>query len=332
MKKIIYLAGMLCAALTSCSNEEKPLDIEKAGEAVELTVNLTGLPAQTKATGVSGADETKVNSVQLFICDESGVVEAYASASTSLVKASVSTGTKDILAVVNAPDLSALKTEDAVRNAQSSLSDNAAAAFVMSGELAGETVSASNSSKTIAVRRLVSKVVLQSIRRSFSNSELASKELRIRGIYLTDVVTNRGYFKGAESYSWANRLRHEDTALDHLLFDSVGATLAQANTYSSEHAFYPYPNASSQEPGAAASGTWSERRTMLVIDTTLDGVDNYYPVYLPALESNKTYVITSFTLTKRGSHNPWEPVESSDVSYEIKVVDWEEGATYTETI
>lgn len=329
MKNFIYAAAA-CLALAACSKEVPNLG---HSDKVDLTIQLNGLEKPfTKVTNVSSSDETAVNSVQLFVCDESGIVEAYATSTGALVNASVSTGMKNIYAVVNAPNLSRVKTENELDLQQSSLGDNAIGSLVMSGSLLGEEITSSTSRKMITVKRIVAKVTLQSIKRQFTNDELGGKELKFRGIYLTDVVANRSYFNGGVEYNWYNKLQYTPSDPNVLLHDTVTSTLAQGGTYSTSHSFYPYPNTSSEMPKGAAAGTWSERRTMLVIDTTLDGQDNYYPVYLPELESNKTYVITSFTLTKRGSKHPWEPVESSDVSFEIQVADWENGATYTETI
>lgn len=329
MKNLIYVAAA-CLAVAACNKEVPQLG---QNERVDLSIQINGLEKPfTKVTNVSSDSESAVNNVQLFVCDESGIVEAYATSTGSLVNASVSTGSKDIYAIVNAPSLAQVRTKDELITRQSSLGDNSVGSLVMSGSLLNEAISSSTTRKVITVKRLVSKVILQSIKRQFTNNELGGKELKFRGIYLTDVVSNKCYFDGGVEYSWYNKLQYNPNDHNELLHDTVTSTLAQGSTYSTVHSFYPYPNSCDDEPKGAAAGTWSERRTMLVIDTTLDGQDNYYPVYLPALESNKTYIITSFTLTKRGSKHPWEPVESSDVSFEIKVADWENGATYTETI
>lgn len=331
MKNFIYAAAA-CAALAACT-KEMPSPVKGSDEKVRLSISLEGIqPPFTKVSSVSSEDETAVNTVQLFICDESGVVEAYQKATGSQISVNVSTGSKNIYAVVNAPDLTNIRTETALLGQQSSLEDNSVGHLVMSGALLDEAVSSESSSKTITVKRLVAKVTLQKLTRNFTNSELAGKELRLRGIYLTDVVANTAYFGGDVEYSWYNRLQHTASEPNALIYDAVTGTLAQNGIHSTPHSFYPYPNDSPGMPTGAAAGTWSERRTMLVIDTTLDGQDNYYPVYLPEIESNKTYTITDFTITKRGSKHPWEPVESKDVSFVIDVADWETGASYTETI
>lgn len=322
----------LTAAVVIAASCEKTGVASSSDEMVALTVNVSGLPAETKVTNVSEADEKALTGVQLFVFDASGAREIYKSGTGSVITASCKPGTKTIYAVVNAPVLDGIATVTALEQTASLLADNARNKFVMVGALKSEPVSVNDDSKTIDVTRIVSKVVLKKIQRKFTDATLAAKTMTIKSVYLTDVVANACLDSAPSQYQWLNKLQYVPTDDNRLLYDSVNRTVAQNGVYSTEHVFYAYPNATDNKPKGAEAGTWSPRNTMLVIEADIDGRVCYYPVYLPALESNKTYIITDFTLTKIGSDHPWEIVESSDISFEIHVVDWQDGAEITETI
>ena len=65
-----------------------------------------------------------------------------------------------------------------------------------------------------------------------------------------------------------------------------------------EHVFYPYPNPTKDDTYEA---TWAPRHTLLVVEVTFEGKKGYYPVVLPVLERNKTYVIDELVLRHRTS-------------------------------
>ena len=53
---------------------------------------------------------------------------------------------------------------------------------------------------------------------------------------------------------------------------------------------------------------------------------------LPKIERNKKYVITDLILTRPGSDSEDIPVSAANCQFSIKVDEWEDGKTYTETI
>lgn len=96
-----------------------------------------------------------------------------------------------------------------------------------------------------------------------------------------------------------------------------------------EGALYAYPNPTESrfENGiyiGDEAGEWSIRPTRLVIETTLDGTKYYYPITLPALESNKTYEIENLVITRPGSDDPDIPVVVYDVPFKISILGWEQ--------
>lgn len=331
MKKTIFITAFIAAfCLVSCQQKEA-----SEGEQVMLSVTIPGL--ETKATGVQLAHENNISDVQLFVFGSNGVLENYAKNNAANVKVSVASGTKNIYAAVNAPDLSGVTTESDLRGFVTSLDDNSTTKFVMFGQLMNEPVSAASNSKTIIVSRVVAKIVLQRITRSFSNPVLGSAPMTIDAVYLTDVAGNaildNANLSAASPSTrvWYNKLQYAGEGAG-LLHDNISISIADGASYNMEHEFYPYPNMESSMPSGVAAGTWTTRRTMLVIEATLNGSKTYYPVYLPALQSNRVYTITGFTLTRKGSDYPWLPVEDDTVSFTIVPEDWQNGGNWPETI
>lgn len=334
MKKLLFIPAFIAALFTSCSQDV--ITPEEEGEKVMLTVNIPGI-GQTRATGVTAGGEATISTVQVFVFGTNGVLENYVKESSSVVKVGVASGTKNIYAVVNAADLTAITSESALKAYETNLSDNAVNRFVMFGSKLSEPVSASNNNIVVSVSRVVSKVVVRQIKRAFTNPILGAQSMSIDAIYLTDVAGNAildnallGTGKPAGQI-WYNKLKN-NSECSALLFDSVGLSLPDGSTYSTEHSFYPYPNAESAKPSGSAAGSWSARSTMLVIEATLNGAKTYYPVYLPSLQSNRVYIIDTFTLTRPGSDHPWLPVEDDAVSFTITPEPWQPGGTWNETI
>lgn len=320
------LAGLALLSLASCNKNDLPGD-NPPGEHVVMTVSV-GDPL-TKSTSASRDKENSIGSAQVLVFDSAGATEAYASGTSGSFTLGVAAGAKTVWAVVNcADDLSGIRNASELSGKAVDLRANGVSSLVMAGSRSAN-VSSSSNSVTVVVSHLVAKVVVDRITRNFSVSSTASLPLKIRGVYLVNVVGNSNLAGNASASTWYNKLGHKDTGLDALLYDSVGSTLANGASYSTVHTFYPFPNASTS---TSTSSTWSARKTMLVIDTELDGKDNYYPIFINALERNKIYEFTSITLTKRGSPDPYTPVTSEDVSFTVKVSDFVPGATYTETI
>ena len=64
---------------------------------------------------------------------------------------------------------------------------------------------------------------------------------------------------------------------------------------------------------------------MLVVEVTFQGKKGYYPIELPVLERNKTYVIDELVVKHRPGEEPYKPLETGDATVQITVNDWETG-------
>lgn len=324
MRKFLYFSAALLAALLSSCNKEPgftPAPGEK--EYVTLSVNVG---AETKAGSTTQTQDNTVNSVQVFIFDASGAFETKASGTATSLDIKCVTGAKKIVALVNAP-VATPASYSALMSTVSNLSDNALSSFVMVGE-ASKTVTASDNTVTISVKRLVAKVSINKITNAMTGIN-ATKAFVVKKVYLINVAANTTYALGAPT-DWLNKIKWATSSSDALLYDTVASgTVANGSSYSTVHSFFPYPNPTTSDN---QNSTWSARHTRLVVEATLGGEAVYYPITLPVLERNKTYTITELTIKVPGSEDPDKPVEKEAASFTISVSDWENGSNISQEI
>ena len=313
-KNYLFLAACAAIALVSCQRENSPAD----GKPVEVNVTIQG-SAPTRATDVKYASESRVGNLQVYVFNE-GKLEDYRNAGEAMTaQLTATSGTRTVWALVNAPAISDITTETELKGRISKLSENKADAFVMTGSTTQELTD--GGSVPVTVKRIVSRVSIGKITTAYQYS-LASESLTIDGIYLINVAADNNYAVDGTPSNWVNQLGHKDNAYDALLYDAVNAKLSNGASHTKEHVFYPYPN-----PTEAASheDTWNPRHTMLVVEVTFQGKKGYYPVELPILERNKTYVIDELVVKHRPGDKPYKPLETGDATVQITVNDWETG-------
>ena len=124
--------------------------------------------------------------------------------------------------------------------------------------------------------------------------------------------------------------------MDALLYDKLtSTTVSNEKPYEKEHVFYPYPNPTKDDNYDAS---WTPRHTLLVVEVTFESKKGYYPVVLPVLERNKTYVIDELVIRHRpgdvpykpietgdATVQPYKPIETGDATVQITVNEWELG-------
>ena len=314
--KTHFIVFAALAALTFCS-----CDREKAvpdGKPVEVNVTILGT-APTRATSVTYANESKVNNLQVYVFND-GKLEDYRNAGEAMTaQLTATSGKRTVWALVNAPAIDDVTTEGALKAKVSRLADNATDGFVMSGSVSQELKD--GGTVPVTVRRIVSRVSVKKISTTFQYA-LASESVTIGGIYLINVAADNNYAADGTPSTWVNKLGHQDSTFDKYLYDKVNATVSNSKAYENEHVFYPYPNPTENDTYDA---TWAPRHTLLVVEVTFQGKKGYYPVVLPVLERNKTYVIEELVLKHRPGDEPYKPLETGDATVQITVNDWEVG-------
>ena len=324
----IIAAAILASCLAGCS--ENPGAETPAEKLVHTTVSIAGSPV-TRATDVTSSDEEAISNLQIFVFDDKGTVEDYIDAGASRTGEVITKeGEKTVVAIVNAPSLKSVTTRTGLFTKTSLLSDNSPGSMVMTGEATAVLQDGGN--LTIPVTRIISKVVLKKVTLDFTSTINAGKEFRIQSIYLINVAGDNTYSAASEPTLWYNKLRdgYNDTGCEsfRLLSDSVNTTVNNKSSYTRDHSFYCYPNLVSAESFDSA---WSPRHTMLVVDALLGNDKVYYPVELPVIGRNKCLTIEELTITKKGSDQPYKPVEDGTCNITVSVVPWDV-TFYRETI
>lgn len=315
MKTHFFVTAALAAlALCSCTREKADID----GKPVEVNVTILGT-TPTRATSATYENESRVGNLQVYVFND-GRLEDYQDAGAAMTaQLTATSGQRTVWALVNAPALKDVTTESEFKAKVSQLGDNRTDAFVMSGSTTQELKD--GGTVPITVKRIVSRVSIKKISTDFQYA-LAGQALTIDGIYLINVAADNSYSADGTPAAWVNQLGHKDNGYDLLLYDKVNATVQNTKAYEQEHVFYPYPNPTEKDTNEAA---WSPRHTMLVVEVTFENKKGYYPVVLPVLERNKTYVIDEMVIRHRPGDVPYKPLETGDATVQITVNDWELG-------
>ena len=316
MKKCLFvLAAVACCA---CSKGvTSSLDVKD--EVVEL--NFSVPVAATKVSGTVVEDAVK--SLQVFVFGADGQVQSSGSANQNSLSLTCTTGEKSIAAIVNSPALSGINNIDQLKSSMSEFVNNSLQNFVMTG-MKQVTLTASGSVE-VPVSRLVSKVTLSSVTRSFVLAQHQEMDFEVISTFLTNVPEKLGYYQALQSDLLINEGETDmdviKEASGDLLYDEFNVPVAQGNTEAIGNFLYCYPNLLTNPAKPA----------YLVVETRLgDGV-YYYSVELPKMESNKCYNV-SLIVTMPGTLTPNTPVEKGNAEFSVTVSDWEENIEVNETI
>ncbi len=323
MKKSIYLIAVLTLLLANaCSKDDTSQEIVPPfnTKRVALNVGLDGLGnynLTTKALSAS-ANEITVASLQIFVFKTDGSLDAYGTGTTSSLSLSATTGSRDIYAIVNAPNLNTIRTKSALLAATSNLTDDLTN-FVMTGSKLAQPISAATSI-SIAVNRLVARVSIDKITNRMTSPQYQSDAFVVTKVYVINVAGANNYGITSLGSTWFNQMKYVSGAANAILYDAVtSGSIAYNASLSASHYFYVYPNNTATD---TQSIIWSPRFTRLVVEATLGGKTYYYPISIPSIQPNKTYTVSELTITRPGSDSPDIPVSSATCTFSIAVTDW----------
>jgi len=307
MKKLKHMLLPALLLLTGCREEVRP-----APDTVEVVFSISG--TETRSTDASG--EGRVDSWTLLLYRNGKLADAAASSPEStVIRKSLEAGGYTACAVVNPPesfhpeDYPTLQT---FSEAESALGNNRPGRLAMAGIRNVSIPGAGAETQVIGVDRLVCKAVIRKISVHFDDPALAAKTFRLKALYLTNCYASSRYgndWKQEElSLSperWYNRMGFtSDSEVDALLSDrGIDSIITPATPYGQPHTFYCCPNPVPSRDDDR-SGTWSIRPTRLVIEAEIGGKTCYYPVTLPAMQRNRTYIIEEAVIRKPGSLDP----------------------------
>lgn len=331
MKHLTVLSAGLAALglLAACNKTQTEAP---AAEPLRLVVDV--VDGTTRATGVvsnSAESEAKVNDLQVFVFN-GNVLDGYGhSSNKTTATVSCTAGSRDIYAVVNGGDLTAISTKSELLSTVASLSTN-----IANFQMIGNTTKTLKQDSAIAIQvhRLAARVVLKGVKNALTNAAQAGS-FSLKAVYLTNVAgdINWGESSTYAVSHWYNKRGYQaSNNLSNLTYDSVNQAVASGASHTTAHYFYAMPNSAA----AAVGGVWSPRATKLVIRCEIAGNLYDYPITLPALESNKSYEIELVTITRPGnlddgtepddSHpddtDEEKPVVGFDQNFSITVTNW----------
>ena len=305
---------------------------------VEVVFSILG--EETRMTGTDG--ERAVDNWALLLYKDGILVEAGTSDSGSAIRKRLAAGDYTAFAIVNPPvsfvpdgypELSSLTV------AESALRENTAGRLVMAGSKTITVPVPDGGTQRIGVDRLVCKAGIRKISVGFSDPILAARPFVLKGLYLTNCYGKSRYGSDweeadivSEATLWHNRMGfHSDDTVNGLLAEtSLDIPITAHTPHIQEHSFYYYPNPI-PETLDNRSGTWTRRRTRLVLEAEIGGRTYYYTVTLPVSQRNKTYYIEEAVIRKLGSRDPERDEPGAiDVVFRSSEEDWSPEYNVTE--
>lgn len=322
---LLKIAVALCFISILMSCQKDAISEKEAGGIARLEVSVP--VAETKL--VSGCNETAIKNYQVFLFNDKNVLEAYVNCSSSDISLDCTLGQKTVVVLANAPSINDVTTLSALMAKKSSLSDNAADAFVMEGKVQITIETTKDVSVTVPVVRQVAKVELANVTTAFELAQYRDMSFKISSVYLINVAADKKYFSTEAPTLWLNKMSYRSSDDNLLIYDDMaGVEVTSSSPYSTKNAFYAYPNPTVND---AFGTTWTARHTRLVVETLLGSTKYYYPVTLPVLQQNKRYEV-SLKITRPGADTPDAVVDKFAADFEVTVKDWETGAAVSEEI
>ena len=324
---IVKTAVAVTAASVLLLSCEKDLpDTVKLPAGKRIPVEISIPSSGTRVTEIG--DEDRVNHLQVFAFRSDGVLDAYSSADDSQLVLECTSGEKEFVAVVNAPEIDGIQNLAQLEAVRSELSDNSTSGFVMSGT-ASETVSSGNASVEITVSRLVARVSVSSITNSLAMPGYSDTPITLKAIYISNVAADACYLDSGQPTKWYNTGGSKKDCPALLCDDALNAGITKSKPYTTPHYFYCYANPAGSDSSGDSS---SPQATRLVIETQIRNVTYYYPVDIPEIAANHTYDVKDVKITRLGSEDPDQMVETGAVSVTIRIKDWDTGHTTEITI
>ena len=332
MKKVFIAMAAIAAMASSCTKEEitsGELPVQEGKVRISLVDETT-----TRATGEDHGDQTddnNINTLEVFIFKinkggvNDGMLDGYKKYTAddlknlSELELSTTTGKKVIYVVANSQkeDWSEGLDRTNFEKQMAYLYKEDAKNFVM---FAGKEVSVQlETSVSMTLVRMVSRIALNSLTVSFSGTLYEGAPLENVKAYLTNVQAQKYLLDGSgTNLKVVNSRKYipedmEGAKMEGLLFDQL-ATRLYDETHSTPHYFYCYENAIGQE-------NETDRFTKLVIEGTLNGITYYYPVPIKELRRNSCYSV-DVKIYRPGSLDPEVGVEVGTMDLKLNILPW----------
>ena len=318
------------AAMVSFASCTKMAEAEQPQNNDDLYDIVFKIPTEeTKTT--NGISDSNISSLQLYVFKTDGTIEnsVYLTNATT-VSLKCTQGQKDIIAVANAPKLQNVSNYSELKSRTTTLAKNSTSNLIMVGIT--KAVIQSGTTVTVPVKRAAAMILVNKVLVNFSHEYYNTLPFKLKKIMISNVPGDLSLDGTSTPTLWHNKMgvtdSNDNSVLSLIMDDQIDYSLTSLNPYTTEHKFLCYPNPTTSD---ANGGTWSARKTRIVICTTLDGKDYYYPITINKVESNKKYSL-SLLITRPGSEDPDIPISTLDAQIQVNIEEWGTGATLSETI
>lgn len=351
MERILLFAAAGLMSLVACTELDGPK--ERAGEATLIVSVDSGAGKLTKAADVTpDGKDADIHDIQLFLFSADGSLyrrETLSGTETTKTLDRVRTGSYDIVAVANAPELSGINSKTALEQETITLDLNKKdQGFLMVGQTASSVTVTSGATTParaeITVRRFVGRVRLTTVKNGIPS---AYGDLNVEYAFLENGLGNWTYGGAADPtayFNYAGRRKGRNTSADAadfvtsasvadfagLTFQALTRPVAQGAEEAFNVPFYSFPNKQTATGDHFDGATSAAVCARLVLKASYGAGSQswYYPVTIENLERNKTYDV-SFIICGPGTTDPNKKVESGNLEVVINVDPWGAGGEFT---
>lgn len=197
-----------------------------------------------------------------------------------------------------------------LRESKVLLEDNSRESLIMCGSNMGVITGVSEES--VHMERLLSKVSIGKLTPSFlEDEEFENMEVVLKRVFLLNAPSSV-YLDGTPADEDMCNVGSLDPALSEGLSDLLVCTptlrLDGAGSCDLDLSLFCCPN-----PAAS---------TRLVLELSIGGETDYYPIALPAMECDREYRVSEVELLGWGSLSPDKPVDRKSITFEVVVTPW----------
>lgn len=326
IRKRIFTAAIAALMVVACNKSY----IETTADGDQIMTFTVNVPtSMTKTASVTEAQEETINNLQVFVFNPADgyKLETYEKTTEGAsVNISCSSGTKRIVAVVNAPDMNDVMTLDALKEKEIRLASLSHDSLIMMGEK-DVTDGEMKTSVTIDVTRLVSKITLNSVKVDFKAGAYNSVE--VTKIFLLNAVGHRKMASLIDTPTlWYNKMVYESDSPAVLSDKLTGVSVSRDNEYKTPHSFYTFANPVATD---VQGGEWSVRKTRLVVEAKIGESTYYYPMTFDNISQNFSYTV-DLIIERPGALTPDCEIEKQAATFNVAVVDWNSQEPIVETI
>ena len=289
--------------------------------------------AQADVKAAVLGDGSAVDRLDLLVFRSSdGTLDSYSSVSgngLSDISAVVTVGCRmNWHLVANAPEgaFDGITSEAGFMAQNTLLSHTSERTLVMHGS-GTKTFTPGEPATTVVLKRYASKVSVGHISVSWLGDFALTPPCVLETVALVNArgqISWEGVPSGQADGLWYNR-SGIDPSLGGIeaacLVAHPHRSIAGANAVNAGVELYAMPNPSECDDNADVM-PWAPRRTRIAIGLRIDGILQWYPIDLPAMECNTHYAVRNVFITGPGALEPDGTLDRSSISFTVELQPW----------